>query len=298
MGHYDITTKHLIEARPRDLLLAARFPLTAAAKVDVVDADLSTVSVAADKLIRITDGPATYLGHVEFQSGADAKLDRRMAVYNVLAGWRHDLEVRTAVFLLRPEAKTAGATGHYIGSGLGSKLNFEYDLIEVWKLPVDSILSGPVGALPLAPICDLSGTTLPGVVERIRERFDRETSPSDALELLTATRIIMGLRFDQPLIDSLLKGATRMQESVTYQEIENQGRVRGWADGHAKGRTEGRTEGRAEGELQTIIRQATRRFGAPAQAVLDRLNSISDPAELDRLSLAVLTAADWAELLG
>jgi predicted transposase YdaD len=253
MGQYDITTKHLIEGRPRDLLL-----------------------------------------------------DRRMAVYNVLAGWRHDLEVRTAVFLLRPQAKTAGATGRYIGAGLGSKLSFEYDLIEVWKLPVESVLDGAVGALPLAPICDLTGATLPAVVERLRERFDRETSPADARELWTVTRILMGLRFDRPLIDLLLKGVSQMQESVTYQEIENQGRVRGRSEGRSEGRTqgrsegrsEGRTEGRFEGELQTVIRQATVRFGTPAPAVLERLKGITDQAELDRLSLAVLTAAGWAEMLG
>jgi hypothetical protein len=85
MGDYDITAKHLIEGGPRDWLTLAGLPVPAdAAAVTAVDADLSTVASAPDKLIRVDDPSGPYLAHVEFQSGADVNFDRQVLVYNVL----------------------------------------------------------------------------------------------------------------------------------------------------------------------------------------------------------------------
>jgi hypothetical protein len=99
---YDATTKHLIEAHPRDWLMFAGFPIPSKSDaIKVVDADLSVVTAASDKLICIEDGPASYIAHVEFQSGNDSELDARVMVYNILARWRHRIPVRSVVLLLR-----------------------------------------------------------------------------------------------------------------------------------------------------------------------------------------------------
>ncbi len=92
----------------------------------------------------------------------------------------------------------------------------------------------------------------------------------------------MGLTYDRAFIDVLLRGVMAMKESSYYQGI--------LADGMA--------EGMARGERRAVVRQGTQRLGPPDPAVLARLDAVDDLAELDRLSLAVLTAGSWAELLG
>jgi predicted transposase YdaD len=287
MGEYDVTTKHLIESRPRDWLALAGLHVPPAAAVSVVDADLSTLTSMADKLIRVDDANGSYLVHVEFQSGFDANPDLRVLLYNVLARWRHRIPVRSIVFLLRSEAESPGSTVRFLeGAFEGSRLEFSYELVRVWELPVESVLGGGIGTLPVAPICDLRSTDLPQVVDQMRRRLESEPSLADAGDLWTAAKILMGLRFEEDTINALLLGVLAMKESVIYQSIKREGRV------------EGRVEGIVEGELRTLILQGTRRFGQPDPAALDHLKSIKDVARLDELSLGLLTASGWDDLLG
>jgi hypothetical protein len=51
---YDATLKHLVEARPADWL--TYLGLATGTQVGAVDADVSSVSAAADKVLRV-DGP-------------------------------------------------------------------------------------------------------------------------------------------------------------------------------------------------------------------------------------------------
>src|SRR5947209_8579570 len=100
---FDAATKHLIEGHPADWLAYAGLP--PATKLRVIDSDLSAITTAADKLIQV-DEPQPYIAHIELQSGADATLDRRMLAYEAMTRLRHELPVRSVVFLLRPQ--TAG----------------------------------------------------------------------------------------------------------------------------------------------------------------------------------------------
>src|SRR5262249_12505710 len=49
--------------------------------VSIIDSDLSTISAAADKVIRVAD-EVPWLLHIEFQSGRDPSLPRRLLKYN------------------------------------------------------------------------------------------------------------------------------------------------------------------------------------------------------------------------
>ena len=72
-----------------------------------------------------------------------------------------------------------------------------------------------------------------------------------------------------------------MREPVTYQDILEKGRV----------------EGRIDGERRILLRQATRRFGAPTDAMRARIERVTDQNTLYQLADRVLTAASWDELL-
>ncbi len=72
---YDATTKQLVETRPADWLAYAGLPVDG--PIQVVDADLSSFSFAADKVVRV-GGPSPYIAHFEFQSAAEVDLDWRI----------------------------------------------------------------------------------------------------------------------------------------------------------------------------------------------------------------------------
>ena len=286
MPRFDTTAKHLIQGGPRDWLTLAGLPVPASAEaVQIVDAELSTVSTASDKLLRV-DAPVPYLAHVEFQASADPDLDGRILVYNVLARWRHRLPVRSVCYLLRREA----ATGRLMGGvretlAERARIEFDYQLVRVWDLSVDTILAGGVGTLPLAAVAAVDRSDLPGVVERVRTRLSAEVTRPQARELLLATRILLGLRYDRAFARTLLKGAMDMEESTTYMEIIE--------IGERRGRAKGKAEGLVEGERRLLVRRATKKFGPPPAAALATLGAVTDPAQLERLDDELQVADSW-----
>ena len=68
---FDAATKQLVETRPADWLAFLGLPGTGAS---VVDADLSTVTAEADRVVRVDNGPLPYLLHVEFQASYDPEM--------------------------------------------------------------------------------------------------------------------------------------------------------------------------------------------------------------------------------
>src|SRR5262245_14794253 len=145
---FDATTKRLIEMHPKDWLALAGLPV--GERVEVVDADLSTFTSAAAELIRAV-GDRSYLANGELEAGAKVKLDRQTLLYNVLCSHLYDLDTMSVVVLLRPQALSPAVTG-----GVSRQpapdcfLNFRYRLIRLWEHPVEAILAGGVGTLPLA----------------------------------------------------------------------------------------------------------------------------------------------------
>jgi predicted transposase YdaD len=104
---FDTSTKELIEAQPADWL---EFVGLGRHEVEVVNADLATITAAADKVLQVR-APVPWLAHLELQADYDAELDERTLQYSVLLRRRHRQEVRCIVVLLRPEADGPRMTG-------------------------------------------------------------------------------------------------------------------------------------------------------------------------------------------
>jgi predicted transposase YdaD len=286
---FDVTSKHLFENHPRDWLTLVGWPVPPTdAGVTMVDTDLSTVSSAADKLVRVEIEPTPYLAHVEFQTSGDADLDNRMLLYNVLARSRHKLPVRSVVFLFRPEA-SAGPTGR-VSEHLDDQswINFSYRLVRLWELPVESLLNGPVGTLPLAPLA-VKPAELANVIDRINHRLRAEVSPQELSETLECTRLLMGMRFDPQTVESLMASLAKvLEDSSTYQDTIRRGME--------KGLSKGLSQGRMAGQLELLIRLGTEKFGPPADAVISRLNAMTDAVQIDRVATRLLRATSWNDL--
>src|SRR5437762_9653387 len=109
---FGATLKDLIRDHTLDWLTQLGVPVTA--PPEVLSADLSTVTAAADTLIRVGD----LVVHIDVESGPDDTLARRMLLYNVLAHDHTGLPVRTVAVLRRSNAQRASLSDRLDYEGL------------------------------------------------------------------------------------------------------------------------------------------------------------------------------------
>ncbi|MBY0522869.1 MAG: hypothetical protein K2R98_05705 [Gemmataceae bacterium] len=149
------------------------------------------------------------------------------------------------------------------------------------QVPPEQWLAGGLGTLPLAPLGDLPATELPGIIARMKKRIDREAPSRQATELWSATYILMGMRYPDVQIETLLQGVVAMEESVTYQKIIRKGEARGEANEARK----------------MVVLMGRARFGEPSPEALAALDALTDVGRLEALGVRLLQAASWQELL-
>jgi predicted transposase YdaD len=170
------------------------------------------------------------------------------------------------------------------------RLDFRFQVIRLWQRPVEELLAGGLGVLPLAPLGRLPTGTRPpaglaGVVERLVERVTQEAAPDDAPELLNAAYILLGLRVPKSVGTVLFRRVRAMRESSTYQAILDEGRE------------EGREEGALREARKLLLRQGHRKFGAPEPAVEATVQAITDLDRLERMCDRLLDVMTWQDLL-
>ena len=284
---YDATSKFLIELHPEDWL---RFLNLEATSVEIVDADLSTVTASADKIIKIENEGDIYGLHIDIQSAYDAFLDDRVHGYNVLAKLKFAMMIVSVVFLLHPRAAAKGASGSIDLNHPLTRHHFTYTLFKVWDHDVEGFLNCGLSLLPFAPLANLGATRLPDVIRRMQEIISREADAGTAAQLWTASKIMMGLKFDSVMVDRLLKGVMGMRESSTYQAILEEGREQGEVRGEIKGEI--------KGVKATILRIGGRRYGEPSFEVQARIQEINDLETLTVLTDRLDLVESWSELLG
>jgi predicted transposase YdaD len=278
---YDPTLKALVETEPGSWppLLSGPPGPTA-----VFDADIATVSGAADKVLRVAADPP-YLLHLEFAAGHDtAALPRKLHVRNGLLEDRHDLGVRSGAVLLRPEADSPQLTGVYERDFPGEEpyLTFRYQVVRVWRLPPGPLLTGGLALLPLAPISAVTEGQLPGIIQQMGQRLSGRRGRKVAEVVWAAAYILLGLRYSPARAAELFERVVSMKESSTYQAILE----------------EGRTEG-AVAEARKLLRVfGDRLFGPPDARTAAAIERIDDLARLEELCNRLPTAGSWHELLG
>jgi predicted transposase YdaD len=278
---FDATMKELGQDSPSDFLAALDVPPTR--PVALLNVDLSTVTTSTDLVFGLGDPPEEIV-HVDFQSGPDADLHLNLLVFHALLYRRYRVPVHTIVLLLRPRARHPNLSGtlHYQPRPGRGKMDFGYQIVSVWDWPVEGVLTGPVGLLPLAPLCQLpEGVSLEarlaGVIQRLVDRLLGEASPERAKKLLTAAFVLTGLRIDRNVAQQLFQGVQGMRDSSTYQLILD--------------------EGRLEEARRLVIRLGRRPLGAPEPAALTLLQGITDVERLERMADRLTDVADWNELL-
>jgi predicted transposase YdaD len=280
---FDPTLKELVETEPESWPALLGRPT---GPTEVIDADIATVSGAADKVLRVSANPP-YILHLEFVTGHDAPaLPRKLIVRNSLLEDRHELPVRSSVLLLHPQADSPQLTGRYERGFPGEEayLTFLYQVLRVWQLPCEPLLTGGLALLPLAPISAVTEAELPGIIKRIEQRLSKSGARKQAQVVWSSAYILLGLRYSTALTAKLFRGVLSMKESSTYQAILE--------------------EGRAEGQVQGAILEARKflrlrgeeSFGPPTARITAVIERLNDLGQLEELFKRVRTVGNWQEL--
>jgi predicted transposase YdaD len=278
---FDAATKFLTETQPSDWVSLFALP---AGATQVLDADLSTVTAAADRVFRI-EARVPYLLHIEFQGNVDAELALRSLLYNAGLRARYKLPVKTAIVLLRPFHGHKLLTGEALWDDPdGVAITFHYRVVRLWQVPVQSLLHAGLSLLPLAPVAQVRKSQLPGILATLRARLDLEASPELAASLWTATYVLMGLRYPRWEVEELM--SRDVLELLNTQLLEQSSTYRGMVE---------------EVELRhartTLLRLGRKRLGEPTAAHLEALEALQDRERMENLMERLLEVETWNELL-
>jgi hypothetical protein len=228
--------------------------------------------------------PLQEVVHIDFQSGPAEGKHRDLLAYSALLHRLYRVPVHTIVVLLRPEARHCNLDGkvRYESRPGRGKMDFGYEVVELWRRPAEQLLKGDLATVPPAPLGQLpAGLSLQeglaDVIRRLVERLEREATPEQAHKLLTAAFVLTGLRVDKAMVRQLFEGARAMRESSAYQLILE--------------------EGATEQNQKIVLLQGRRRFGEPDEATRAAVQAITDLTRLERLSERMFDAGSWEELL-
>jgi len=289
---YDSTLKTLLDDYAIDWIdwLAPRLGLPSTIDVEPLDVNLTTVQVEADKVFRLKH-PATGLLHIEPQTGYDLTLPDRIQLYSLLLEREYGGPVYSVALLLRQRADTTTITGLIQRRYSNDQIyhEFRYHVIRVWELELEPLMTGPLGAIPLALLTNQALGRLPELVDRIDERLQSESVGEAARRrLLTSCYILAGMRYDGDDVHTAFARTMGMKESTTYQMILQEGREEGIRTGIQTGMQTGIQTGIQTGlktgliaarqeALLDIIRE---RFGSVPELVEARIRATDDSAKL------------------
>jgi hypothetical protein len=136
-------------------------------------------------------------------------------------------------------------------------------------LSADALLSGGLGATPLALLTDDAAPRMQDVVDRFADRVTRDTpNEAEASLLLSCGFILTGLRYDKAVARTLFRGVQKMKESSTDQAILEEGRDERLARGLVLARRE---------DLLALLKE---RFQAVPPEAEAKVRATTDAAKL------------------
>ena len=194
-NRFDVSAKELVWDGPAAWL--ERFGIGPIGPVDVIDSDITALTAAADKVIKV-GGPEPYLVNIELQSSHEKDLVETTWFRQAALFHRHRLPVLTVLVLLRRETNSPSFTGSFeIRMRDGWQTNqYNYRVVRMWGEDPEPYLTSGVNLVPLAPLTNVTEDELPALVHRMEERINAEPRPN-AVKLWTATYVLMGLRYSK-----------------------------------------------------------------------------------------------------
>jgi len=221
---------------------------------------------------------------ISFQVSWDADTLVRVFAYNALL-YRHlNVPVHSVILQLRSrrnDLRLQDGIRYSVFPELG-EMYFRPEVINLWEQPLEPMLTGGLGLLPLAPLCRMpEGMTrgeqaLPEIL-RINERLIAEAPPELNDTLWNSTYTLTGVYLDRQDVLPLFDRYRIMRESMTYQATLEEGAI--------------------EMCRNNVLLLGTRKFGTLNQDEAAILNDIDDVDRLQRMLFAIEEAKSWEQVL-
>ncbi len=278
---FDATLKDMVCRRPADF--SAGFHLHGTGTPAVLNVELSLVSAATDVVLGFGNPPHE-LVDLNFQSSSDESLVERLLLYNVLLHYRYGVPIHSLVILLRPAADSPQLTGRlrYRGQGRRGWIDFRYEVIRLWQIPVRRLLRAELGLLPLAVLGQLSAgmrteRCSPASSRRFSGAVLSEATLGDARQIMTETFFLTGARVSREAVLRLYSGVRLVVESTSYDYVLDQGRI--------------------DALRETLLVVGRERFGTADEATQAAVTSLTDLDRLRRMAARLVRVNSWQELL-
>jgi predicted transposase/invertase (TIGR01784 family) len=174
--------------------------------------------------------------------------------------------------------------------------DFEFQLVELFRMPFEKILGTPMGILTLRA---LKAEKLQALLDdTVWDESLLIQLPSASFEMLM--RYILDRDLDKPAFrrrlktlrnPKLSKNAMSLAEQYRQEGIRK-GRQQGRQEGHQEGRQEGHQEGLIFSKQQDILEALEIRFQRVPEGLREEIESIIDTKKLTQLHRAAITSAD------
>ncbi|CBN56128.1 MULTISPECIES: DUF4351 domain-containing protein [Kamptonema] len=270
---YDNTCKYLAEKSPASFV---RWLLnTEPENIRVLKTEIIPEPIEADALVLLqTDNQIL---HLEFQTVpySNPPIPLRMLEYKAILTRKYRLPIEQVVIFLKRTNSELVLQNQY----QDNYTTHRYRIIRMWEQNPAPLLVTPE-LLPLAALAqsDNPNTLLEQVAQQVA--IIEETEQRNNIS--ACVFVLAGLRFEKKLIRQLFREDI-MRESVTYQDILQQGVQQGVQQGMQRG------------EVAILQRQISRRFGELEPQLSEQIQRLAIP-QLENLGEALLDFSNVADL--
>ncbi len=282
MGKADVNGKWLLGGDPEEWVRWMLDDPTVEVE-EFLSAEFQHVLRHSDALLRVRDERGHFLLLVELQLRYDPDMPWRMQAYAALAEEKYRLPVYPLVFYLLPPSPGVRLPDRYYHEFRGLVARRDFRVVKAWKLEAREMVErGPLALVPLTPLMKGADEQVVRAGAQVLRERDAGEEMQVALALfasfvMSAEQILEIVRWEMAVL----------RESPWYQEIVQEGRLKGLEEGLLKGRQEGWQEGRQEGRQEGW--QEGRQEGwqeGLLEAVLQLVQARFALAESDRDDLA------------
>ena len=270
---YDNTCKYLAEKSPASFV---RWLLNIEPeKISVLKTEIIPEPIEADTLVLLQT--ANQILHLEFQTVpySTPPIPLRMLEYKAILTRKYRLPIEQVVIFLKHTNSELVFQNQY----QDDHTTHDYRIIRIWEQNPAPLLVTPE-LLPLAALAqsDNPNTLLEQVARQVAIIEETEQRQN----ISACVFVLAGLRFEKKLIRQLFREDV-MRESVTYQDILEQGVQKGMQQGMQRG------------EVAILQRQISRRFGELEPQVNERIQRLAIP-QLEDLGEALLDFSNASDL--
>ncbi|HLO51495.1 MAG TPA: Rpn family recombination-promoting nuclease/putative transposase [Kamptonema sp.] len=270
---YDNTCKYLAEKSPASFV---RWLLnTEPENITVLKTEILPEPIEADALVLLQT--ANQILHLEFQTVpySNPPIPLRMLEYKALLTRKYRLPIEQVVIFLKHTNSELVFQNQYHDD----YTTHRYRIMRIWEENPAPLLVTP----ELLPLATLAKSDNPNtLLEQVAHQVAIIEETEQRQNISACVFVLAGLRFEKNLIRQLFREDV-MRESVTYQDILEQGVQQGMQRGMQRG------------EVAILQRQISRRFGELEPQLKERIQRLAIP-QLEELGEALFDFSNAADL--